>query len=255
MPALSSRTNSDGCVPREVAAGFLAGPGLWRLRNRSSLGKCENARCYSSRSSPSARLRAGGSASRWPTCGGPPPAARSWSCGKISSPIPRPTPCSPRIWSAGARTSPPATGRRKPPPSAPPWRPMRGSVLEQALPAMMRCWLGTPWDFNGTAKGPGAGKIACGYFVATVLKDAGFQVDRYQLAQQPSENILRSFLPKDACDLSVGKDYQAFASDVGKTRTRRLSGRAGHACRVHGRGWRRFPFHPFLRLATVVRGR
>ncbi len=87
-------------------------------------------------------------------------------------------------------------------------------VLEQALPAMMRCWLGTPWDFNGTAKGPGAGKIACGYFVATVLKDAGFQLDRYQLAQQPSENILRSFLPKESCELSVGKEYGAFATEV-----------------------------------------
>jgi hypothetical protein len=86
------------------------------------------------------------------------------------------------------------------------------AVLEQALPAMMRCWLGTPWDFNGTAKGPGAGKIACGYFVATVLKDAGFQVDRYQLARQPSENILRSFLPRQSCELSVDQDYQAFAT-------------------------------------------
>jgi hypothetical protein len=90
------------------------------------------------------------------------------------------------------------------------------AVLEQALPAMMRCWLGTPWDFNGTAKGPGEGKIACGYFVATVLKDAGFQVDRYQLAQQPSGNILHTFLSNDACTLTVSQDYQAFAADVEK---------------------------------------
>lgn len=89
-------------------------------------------------------------------------------------------------------------------------------ILENALPGMMRCWLGTPWDFNGTAKGPGDGKIACGYFVATVLKDAGFQVDRYQLARQPSENILRSFIPREACSLSVGKEYQAFVAEVGK---------------------------------------
>jgi hypothetical protein len=88
------------------------------------------------------------------------------------------------------------------------------AVLEQALPAMMHCWLGTPWDFNGTAKGPGAGKIACGYFVSTVLKDAGFQVDRYQLAQQPSGNILRSFLAKESCTLTTGEDYQAFASGL-----------------------------------------
>ncbi|MEO8615895.1 MAG: hypothetical protein ABI600_12200 [Luteolibacter sp.] len=91
-------------------------------------------------------------------------------------------------------------------------------VLEQTLPAMMRCWLGTPWDFNGTAAGPGKGRIACGYFVATVLKDAGFQVDRYQLAQQPSEKILRSFLPKDSCVLTIGKEYPAFAANLEKAR-------------------------------------
>ena len=89
-------------------------------------------------------------------------------------------------------------------------------VLEKALPAMMHCWLGTPWDFNGTAKGPGMGKIACGYFVATVLQDAGFRVDRYQLAQQASGNILQSFLAKEACALTIGEDYQAFASRVEK---------------------------------------
>jgi hypothetical protein len=87
-------------------------------------------------------------------------------------------------------------------------------ILERALPAMMRCWLGTKYDFNGTAEGPGEGKIACGYFVATVLKDAGFKVDRYKLAQQPSGNILRTFLPKKACFLTVGQNYQAFAAEV-----------------------------------------
>jgi hypothetical protein len=91
-------------------------------------------------------------------------------------------------------------------------------VLEQALPAMMRCWLGTPWDFDGTAEGPGKGKIACGYFVATVLKDAGFRVDRYRLAQQPSENILRSFLSKESCSLTVGKEYEAFASGLAEVK-------------------------------------
>jgi hypothetical protein len=89
-------------------------------------------------------------------------------------------------------------------------------ILEQALPAMMRCWLGTPYDFNGTASKPGGGKIACGYYVATVLMDAGFRVDRYELAKQPSENILRSFLEKDSCSLSVGKPYDAFAADFAK---------------------------------------
>jgi len=89
-------------------------------------------------------------------------------------------------------------------------------VLEQVLPEMMRCWLGTPWDFHGTAAKPGGGKIACGYFVATVLMDAGFQVDRYQLAQQASGNILRSFLEKEACSLVVGQAYEQYAAKISK---------------------------------------
>lgn len=87
-------------------------------------------------------------------------------------------------------------------------------ILESTLPEMMTCWLGTPWDFNGTASKPGGGRIACGYYVATVLKDAGFRVDRYKLAQQPSENILRSFLGNDDCVLTVGKPYDAFTAEV-----------------------------------------
>jgi hypothetical protein len=89
-------------------------------------------------------------------------------------------------------------------------------VLELVLPEMMRCWLGTPWDFNGTASRPGAGAIACGYYVATVIRDAGFDVDRYKLAQQPSGNILRSFLDRDACRLSIGKAYGDFVEEMSR---------------------------------------
>ncbi|MFU8894057.1 MAG: hypothetical protein ACNA8L_10550 [Luteolibacter sp.] len=87
-------------------------------------------------------------------------------------------------------------------------------VLESTLPAMMRTWLGTPWDFNGVAASPGDGKIACGYFVSTVLRDAGFHVHRYRLAQQPSENILRTFLPRASCRLSAGVDYDVFSEGL-----------------------------------------
>ena len=87
-------------------------------------------------------------------------------------------------------------------------------ILELIMPEMMRCWLGTPYDFNGTAEKPGEGKIACGYFVSTVIRDAGFRVNRYKLAQQPSENIMRTFLPSAACLLKVGKEYAAYADWV-----------------------------------------
>ena len=53
-------------------------------------------------------------------------------------------------------------------------------------------WYGTPWDFNGTTETPRQGKIACGYFVSTALRDLGVKVQRAKLAQQASENIILS---------------------------------------------------------------
>ena len=62
------------------------------------------------------------------------------------------------------------------------------SIYDDLFPA----WYGTPWDFNGTSQVPQQGKIACGYFVSTVLRDAGWKVERVRLAQQASENIILS---------------------------------------------------------------
>lgn len=62
------------------------------------------------------------------------------------------------------------------------------SIYDDLFPA----WYGTPWDFNGTSEIPRQGKIACGYFVSTILRDAGLKVKRVRLAQQASENIILS---------------------------------------------------------------
>ena len=62
------------------------------------------------------------------------------------------------------------------------------SIYDDLFPA----WYGTVWDFNGTSEVPQQGKIACGYFVTTVLRDAGWKVERVRLAQQASENIILS---------------------------------------------------------------
>lgn len=42
---------------------------------------------------------------------------------------------------------------------------------------------------------PREGVIACGYLVSTVLQHAGFRVQRYKLAQQASEYIVRTLTP------------------------------------------------------------
>lgn len=62
------------------------------------------------------------------------------------------------------------------------------SIYAEIFPA----WYGTAWDFYGTTEAPQQGKIACGYFVSTVLRDAGWRVQRARLAQQASENIILS---------------------------------------------------------------
>ena len=66
-------------------------------------------------------------------------------------------------------------------------------TLTQSISAeIFPFWYGTPWDFNGTTEVPQQGKIACGYFVSTVLRDSGWRVQRVRLAQQASENIILS---------------------------------------------------------------
>ena len=90
------------------------------------------------------------------------------------------------------------------------------NFLEITMPELMLCWLGTPWDYNGTATTPGEGKVACGYFVSTIMRDAGFEVHRIKLAQQPSQNILRTFLPRDQLHIKVGADYEQYMQSIRK---------------------------------------
>ncbi len=55
-------------------------------------------------------------------------------------------------------------------------------------------WLGTKWDFNGYTEKPRDGEIACGYFVSTTLRDVGFKLNRFRLAQKAAADII-----KDLC--------------------------------------------------------
>lgn len=50
-------------------------------------------------------------------------------------------------------------------------------------------WYGTAWDFNGTTQVPGKGSIACGYFVSTVLRDAGLKINRVKMGRCSSETF------------------------------------------------------------------
>lgn len=69
---------------------------------------------------------------------------------------------------------------------------LRETVSEKLFPY----WEGTRWGFNGTTETPGTGKIACGYFVMTVLRDAGFELERAKLAQLGSEDAIKKIVVK-----------------------------------------------------------
>lgn len=70
-------------------------------------------------------------------------------------------------------------------------------ILNQLIPY----WYGTPWDFNGYTETPGKGVIACGYFVSTIMKHAGFNLDRYKLAQQNPMNEAKTIASGDSVEV------------------------------------------------------
>lgn len=84
------------------------------------------------------------------------------------------------------------------------------AITAEILPA----WYGTPWDFNGMSESPGEGMIACGYLVSTVLRDAGFRVERIRLAQQASERIVRTLAPPSAITRLRGRSPGEAASEL-----------------------------------------
>lgn len=67
------------------------------------------------------------------------------------------------------------------------------SFEDQLFPA----WYNTPWNFYGMSEEPGKGTIACGYFVTTTLRDAGFVVPKNAWAQLASESFMGKFTGKE----------------------------------------------------------
>jgi len=90
----------------------------------------------------------------------------------------------------------------------------REVLVSRIFSDLMPHWYGTPWDYEGTTETPGEGQIACGYFVSTVLRDAGMKVERYKLAQQASQNIIRSLTGKENMSTFHGGKFGDFVSGI-----------------------------------------
>jgi hypothetical protein len=66
----------------------------------------------------------------------------------------------------------------------------RATLLSYFENAAFPAWKGTTWNFYGTSTTPREGTIACGYYVTTVLEQAGFHLQRVLLAQQASAYVV-----------------------------------------------------------------
>lgn len=61
---------------------------------------------------------------------------------------------------------------------------IKAAFTDQLVDKIIPHWYGTPWSFGGHTAVPNQGKIACGYFISTTLRDMGVKLDRYRLAQK-----------------------------------------------------------------------
>lgn len=75
---------------------------------------------------------------------------------------------------------------------------IRRFLIDKFEQDVFPAWYGTDWDFNGTSESPGEGSIACGYLVSTILKQSGFELNRYKLARQTASNIIKSTCKKSS---------------------------------------------------------
>ncbi|MEY4876506.1 MAG: hypothetical protein RL708_1655 [Bacteroidota bacterium] len=65
-------------------------------------------------------------------------------------------------------------------------------LFEKHIITMFPYWYGTRWNFNGKTEIPGKGSIACGYFVTTVLKQSGLNIEKNALARLGSEEMIKA---------------------------------------------------------------
>ena len=77
----------------------------------------------------------------------------------------------------------------------------RKQLTQYLVDDIFNYWYTTKWSFEGHTENPRQGTIACGYFVSTTLRDVGFNLNRYKLAQKSPEDEAKSI----ACGTTIEK--------------------------------------------------
>lgn len=87
-------------------------------------------------------------------------------------------------------------------------------TFESSFEEVCKYWYGTKWSYSGTTQIPGEGKIACGYFVTTILRDLGYPINRIKMAQAASETLIRKTVDKKFIKVRVKKDFGDFMEEI-----------------------------------------
>ncbi|OWY24982.1 hypothetical protein C7N43_17335 [Sphingobacteriales bacterium UPWRP_1] len=93
-----------------------------------------------------------------------------------------------------------------------------GSYLENIIANdIVYYWYGTGFDKEGTSANPGSGRIACSYFVATMLTEAGLNIDRIKLAQQSAQGIIKTLsTPEHLTRCTTPAEVESLITQKGK---------------------------------------
>lgn len=87
-------------------------------------------------------------------------------------------------------------------------------LINNIRDSLFVCWYGTPWDFYGTTEEPNKGKIACGYFVTTLLRDISVPVKRIKHAQCASEEMIKAVCKKNSINRYSNENNSTFVDAV-----------------------------------------
>lgn len=92
------------------------------------------------------------------------------------------------------------------------------NYLEESIAIdVVHYWYGTSFDKEGMAKNPNEGKIACSYFITTVLEDTGLKLNRVKLAQQSAQNIAKTLCnPQKMKRLTTPSEAKNYVLQSGK---------------------------------------
>lgn len=90
----------------------------------------------------------------------------------------------------------------------------RREVISAITRDLAPVWYGTPWRYSGRTRWPRTDAIACGTFVATLLQDAGFRLNRIAIGRLASEHIALSLTSNANVRRYRNRPATEVASDV-----------------------------------------